>query len=369
MRSSNLQRALDRGVGRALIGLTAAFRRRRPLPASAAQVAVLQPTAIGDTLVTAGVLTAIRRRYPQARLTVLHGPSNAAALPLVPESFETEQVAFTAPWRVVRALRRLKPDVVVDLTPWPRVTALCAQFAGGVSVGYDSTGQGRGRAFDVPVAHLDRHELENARAMAAAFDPEGPYRSSVRRPLPAPPPGLPYDTLILFHPLGGGSHREARSWPAQRWAELARRLHRDGYHVGVTGSESDRERVEALRAAIRPVAGEVADLAGRFSLPEFAAVIARSRCVVSVDTGTVHLASALGAPVVGLYGPARSSRWGPWGPGGVAVDSPHPAAGYSSFGFEDHPQAGAVMAALEVDPVYAAVQRALGRAEAARSRA
>jgi ADP-heptose:LPS heptosyltransferase len=367
MRSSNLQRALDRGVGRALIGALAAFRRRRPLPAEAGHVVVLQPTAIGDTLVTAGVLTAIRRRFPAARLTVLHGPSNAAALPLVPERFEAIQVGFTAPWRVIGALRRLGPDVVVDLTPWPRSTALCAQLSGAVTVGYDSAGQGRGRAFDIPVPHRLRHELENARAMAAVFDPAGPYRSEVRRPLPEPPAGLAYDRLVLFHPLGGGSHREARNWPPERWAELGARLHREGFQIAITGSEADRPHVEALRARMQPGAGEVLSLAGRLTLAEFAAVIARARCVVSVDTGTVHLASALAAPVVGLYGPAPSSRWGPWGPGGVGVDSPHPAAGYSAFGFEDHPEAGAVMGALEVDPVHAAVRQVLGRTEAARS--
>jgi heptosyltransferase I len=56
--------------------------------------------------------------------------------------------------------------------------------------------------------------------------------------------------------------------------------------------------------------------------------------VVSVDTGIMHLAAALGVPVIGLHGPTSSKRWGPIGRNADAIDSPDPGAGYLYLGFE-----------------------------------
>jgi ADP-heptose:LPS heptosyltransferase len=356
MRSSNLQRAMDRTIGGWIIRAGSLFRRRRPLPQSAYCVALLQPTAIGDTLIASGVVRAVRERFKGARIVILHGPSNAAALPLIDEKFEAQSLDFTQPWKVVQALWALKPEVVVDLTPWPRTTALCAMASGAVCLGYDSLGQRRAPAFDIPVPHsLDRHEFENARAMAAAIAPQWKYRASIRRSFPPPDIALPYDRLILLHTVAGGSRREEKSWPQENWALLARRLHRAGFVLGFTGDKGAVATVDALRDKADLSETQAVSLAGRVTLPELAYVLQSSRCLVSIDTGIVHLASAVGAPVVGIYGATRSRRWGPWSPGGRAVDSPHPEAGYCTLGFESRPDAPEIMAAVTVDAVYAAV--------------
>ena len=158
MRSSSLQRKLDRAIGGLLISAAALFRTPRALPGEARQIAVLQPTAIGDTLIASGVLAAVRHRFPTADLTVFHGPSNAAAFPLLDARFDTRTLSFTKPWTAMAALRALKPDLVIDLTPWPRTTALCAMGAGAPCIGYDSEGQGRGAAFDIVAPHLSSRQ-------------------------------------------------------------------------------------------------------------------------------------------------------------------------------------------------------------------
>ena len=98
-------------------------------------------------------------------------------------------------------------------------------------------------------------------------------------------------------------------------------------------------------------------MAGRLDFEQFAYALSASRALISLDTGAVHIASGLNAPVVGLYGPALASRWGPWSVSGRGVDSPHPDVGYSSFGFETSAHSRAIMEAITVDAVYEAFRR------------
>lgn len=341
------------------------MKRRRRLPAWAARIVLLQPTAIGDTLIASGVPAAILRRYPGASLHILHGSSNAGAVAMIDAPFTAHSIDFRRPGKVLSALRRLKPDLVVDLTPWPRLTALCAMASGAVTVGYDSEGQGRGRAFDIPIRHRsDRHEIDNARAMAAVFDPVGVYRPLLKAPRAPPPFALPFSRLVLFHTTCGGSGRRDKAWTAANWVELARRLGEDGYVIGFTGTVAEIEDVSPIQRSAAAGAPSLL-LAGALTLEQFAYALAASCGLVSLDTGAVHLACSVNAPVVGLYGPTRAARWGPWASRGVGVDSPHRAAGFSSFGFETSPGRPPIMQAITVDAVYAAFKTVATPAESA----
>jgi len=356
MRSSSLQRKLDRALGGLLITAGAAVRRPRRIPDTASRIAVLQPTAIGDTLIASGVLAAVEHRFPEAEITVFHGPSNAAVLPLIDARFESRMLSFTKPWQALAALRAIQPDLVIDLTPWPRTTALCAMGSGAACVGYDSEGQGRAAAFDVAMPHLSsRHELENARELASAVAHGLPYRPAIKTALPRPAMVLPYDRLILLHTSAGGSRRAEKAWPLERWAALARRLHDDGFAVALSGTAVDIGDIDQIRTMAGLSETQAVSLVGRLSLSEMAYVLKWSRCLVSVDTGVVHLASAVDGPVVGIYGPTRSHRWGPWSARGLAVDSPHPDAGYCSLGFESRPNSRDIMNAISVETVHEAV--------------
>ena len=121
----------------------------------------------------------------------------------------------------------------------------------------------------------------------------------------AAPPGEPLARgAVLVHP---GAMYGSRRWPAERWAQVAAALAADGARVLVTGSASER-----------PLAREVADraglpgdavLAGRTGLLELVGLVAAARLLLSGDTGTAHVATAVGTPSVVLFGPASPHRW------------------------------------------------------------
>jgi ADP-heptose:LPS heptosyltransferase len=120
----------------------------------------------------------------------------------------------------------------------------------------------------------------------------------------------PHERFAVIHPGSGGS---ARDWPLARFGALGERLGREhGIRILVTGGKNE---AEAVNAVVRDAGARALSLCGQLSLPELAAVYARASAVVANSTGPLHLAAALGTPVVGIYPqltPMSPARWGPY---------------------------------------------------------
>jgi ADP-heptose:LPS heptosyltransferase len=359
-RSGALHRAIDASVGIPLVGAVSLFRTKRALPQRPARVGFISPTAIGDLILSSGVLLHLREHVPDAAIHLFHGANNAVAVPLLPVDLTAYTCNFTSPRATLSTLREAKLDVLVDLTPWTRLTAFYAAMSEAATVGYEARRKYRHFAFDRVVTHdCTRHETENLRAIAEVFAPCPGYVVRVREDLPAVPLHLPFDRLVLMHASPGGSRAREKSWPEASWAQLAQRLAADGYVIAFSGTRADAERAGRILSLAGLPEQAAFSLCGRLSFAELASVLAASRLLVTIDTGVLHLASALGVRMVALHGPTRSSRWGALSPLAISLDSPHPAAGYIHFGFESSPQAMQVMPMLTVERVYEACQRAI----------
>jgi heptosyltransferase-2 len=115
-------------------------------------------------------------------------------------------------------------------------------------------------------------------------------------------------TVALFP----GANGESRRWPAGRFSALAGRLAGRGWRVLVLGGPGEEGLTEVVAAA-GAAKGECQDLGGRTDLPELARVLAACDALVTNDTGPMHLAAALGTPVVALEGPADVRQTRPLG--------------------------------------------------------
>jgi ADP-heptose:LPS heptosyltransferase len=285
----------------------------------------------GDVLLTGPALRAIRAGA--SRLTLLCGPSGRAAAALLPGVDEI--IEWPVPWiaadpdpvdpRAVQDLVRLMEgsafDRAVVFTSYhqsPLPMALVLRLAG---VGHISA-----ISEDYPGSLLDvRHrvaddlpEAERARSLAraagfpGAADDDG--RLAVRRPLPDVSTMVGAEPYVVVHP---GASVPARAAPPDRCREYIRQLAKDGWRVLVTGGPTEA----AVTAYVAGRHG--ADLGGRTTLPELAAVLAGARCVVVGNTGPAHLAAAVGTPVVSLYAPTVPyRRWGPYAVPAVRLGDP-----------------------------------------------
>ncbi len=121
--------------------------------------------------------------------------------------------------------------------------------------------------------------------------------------------GLAAGNFIHLHPA---SRWLFKCWPADRVAGLCDALHQRGHRLVLTAAPDDKEK--ALIAAVLGSCKAAAplDLSGRLSLKELAALTARARLFVGVDSAPMHIAAAMGAPTVALFGPSGELEWGPW---------------------------------------------------------
>jgi ADP-heptose:LPS heptosyltransferase len=164
--------------------------------------------------------------------------------------------------------------------------------------------------------------------------------------------GFGGDGLVLLNPGGGWA---SKLWPPERFGELARGLRRLGLRCLVTwgpGEEGLAERVVAasLGAAARSFAT---------SLLDWVELARRARLVVAADTGPLHLACAVGTPVVALFGPTDPARNGPFAEADVVVRRTPACAPCYSRACARH---AGIMAEIGVDEVHDAIVRRLARA-------
>jgi|HubBroStandDraft_4_1064222.scaffolds.fasta_scaffold13526_2 ADP-heptose:LPS heptosyltransferase len=353
-RSTELQRALDRYLGDPIAILCSVRRPVATRIGNPTRIGLIQPTAIGDLIIASGLIAHIRANFPVAQIHLLHGRSNRSALDLLEPGIIGHAFDFTKPIATLRSVRSLRLDVLVDLVPWSTITALICRFSGApFTLGFSAPGRSRHFLFaHVAEYTANVHQSENFRALASFFGPMETYAYRLRSSFPRPDIRLPYDRLVVCHIHPGGSQARAKTWPANRWVALARSFCDAGYTVAFSGSPADGPAIDDIIAEIEHTGRECISLAGSLTMPQLCYVLQHSRLAISVDTSLLHLASALGVPVVGLHGPTRSRQWGAISANSRSIDAPHPSAGYIQFGYEDHPRASEIMRAISVKQVY-----------------
>ncbi len=252
---------------------------------------VLRALKLGDFVTAVPALRALARAFPLHR-RVLCMP--AALRALVPLALAVDDVSDTRELAPIdRSLT--SPDVAVNLHGrGPQSTRSLAALHPRRLIAYDPD-QWPAREHERIrwCRLLQRHGI--------VADPDD-YR--LRAPAVACPRELVGATVI--HP---GASANARRWPAERFAHVARAEARTGRRVVITGNDTEVEL--ATRVARHAGLDERAVLAGRTSLLELAALVASAQRVCSNDTGVAHLATAFGTPSVVLFGPVPPSQWGP----------------------------------------------------------
>jgi lipopolysaccharide heptosyltransferase I len=171
-------------------------------------------------------------------------------------------------------------------------------------------------------------------------------------PLPAAKlPDVSSEPLAVLNPAGGWP---GKLWPAESYGALARRLRERGLLPLVTWGPGERPLAERVVESSEGAAV----VAAPTTLLEFAALAQRARLVVAADTGPLHLACAVRAPVVALFGPTDPARNGPFSPDDVVVRQTPPCAPCYRRSCTVHEN---IMTTIDVDSVARAVDERLAR--------
>jgi heptosyltransferase-3 len=131
----------------------------------------------------------------------------------------------------------------------------------------------------------------------------------------------PNDHFVVMHPFSRDRHK---SWHVDGYAKICDYMSdRWGVRTVLIGGSEDAERLLVDRVAVTAKSAPV-NLGGRLSLKQLAAVSSRALLFVGIDSGPMHVAAAVGTPVVAIFGPSRRFRWGPWGEGHEVIQKKWP---------------------------------------------
>jgi heptosyltransferase-1 len=291
-------------------------------------VLFIKTSSLGDVIHHMPAIVEARRRRPDARFAWVVEEAFAPLVRLHPAVDEVVPVASrrwrhallrAATWREAYAFRRLIRsrvyDQVIDTQGLLR-SAVISQVARGRRHGYDAASIREplaARFYDVRhQVSRDLHAIERNRrltGLALGYAPDGPIDFGLDRAKVAAAGRAPF--AVLLH----ATARETKQWPEERWMALGRALAARGVALELPwGTEAERQRSECIAAGIPG-----ARVPDRRPLDELARRIAAAQFVIGVDTGLLHLAAALGVPLVGIFVGSKPGLTGPQGQGPIAI--------------------------------------------------
>lgn len=297
---------------------------------------IVKMSAVGDVIMSLPALEVIHRKYPAAEIDWLVEPPAAGILEGHPAinriivsprrqlSRLVRSGRLLQAWRLAAAFRRelraREYDVVLDLQGLVKSAVLVGQARGRRKVGFSRTRERTAWALTEKMPAYDPGRHAALRYLDAAVYlggqwpdplPKKYFQPSAEAVLEAEALLAPLNEAAPLIVLNPGAKWLTKRWPLAHWQTLAARLAAEtGFNIAVTGGPEDQPLGRAISQA---AVGRALDLCGRTSLPALAAIMERSGLVVTADTGPMHLAAAVGASGLAIFGPTRPERTGPFG--------------------------------------------------------
>lgn len=366
------------GAADAALGLVAPVvrlaRRRPATPPS--RILLLRLERIGDLLMTVEAIEDVRRAAPLSSVDLVVGSWNAELARRIDGVTRVE--ALDAAWlsrdgaglplaamlRRARTWRQRRYDLAINFEPDIRGNLLLGASRAAKTAGFTTGGGGAlldvGLAYD-PQSHTSRNAQRLVSAVLEVPARTAPARlrvTSDERRAAADRFALVGSPLVAVHASGG---RAIKQWDPERFGELAGRLARArGGTIVLTGTDGDRPLLAPILRAVP--AAQAVDLAGKLDLPALAAVLEQVDVLVSGDTGPMHIAAAVGTPVVAIFGPSNPARYAPQDPMHRVVRIDLPCSPCNRIRLPPERCAGHIpdcLTGIDVEMVYRAVEAAL----------
>ena len=285
-------------------------------------ILVIKLRYLGDVLLATPTLQALKAAYPTARLTALVNRGTEEILignPDVDEIMPLDRGSIVEQWRFAVTVRRRGFDLVVDLTDGDRAAFLTWISGASVRIGFNAEQRWTGRCYTTVVhANATAHRIERDLAALTPLNISPIDRiprlwlsnedESGAEELLANLAVRSDESLVVIQP---GARYWFKAWPSERFAELADRLiEKFGCQVLVGGS---RQEIDLAQLVVKQAKSRLISIAGRSPIRTLAALLKRAALFVGNDTGAMHIATAVGTPVVALFGPSNPAEWGPRG--------------------------------------------------------
>ncbi len=315
------------------------------LPTNPERIAILKPSALGDIVHALPVLSALRQLYPKSQISWIVNRSYAGLIdghPHLDQVLHFDRQAGQSGWlasikeagRMLRTIRQQRFDLFIDLQGLLR-TGIMTQFSrASIRMGLSTAREGAAWCYNhvVPVATLQMHAVDRYWRVIEELGGAALHKQFIL-PVSAEANHWAEDHLLAWPPpwimINLGTRWETKRWPVEHFVTLTRHIqHRYGGTACLVGGPNEMHLSQAFAQAIGAEA-TVHDLVGRTHLQQLVALLARADLVISNDSGPLHIADALGRPVLAPFLCTSPMRTGPYQqPQGVEATQVSCAASY-----------------------------------------
>jgi lipopolysaccharide heptosyltransferase II len=284
---------------------------------------VISTRAIGDTLMSTPAMHALRQAFPAARLITVMHRRTAPLFEASPDVGRLVPLSRSLMWTAWR-LRRERPQVAVVLQGNEPEATLLAYFAGARFIVRHARHHPLPDLLSIspasdlpPEEHIIRACLRRVEALGVRNIQDVRMQLSVSEPARETVSAMlgrygvqPGEVCIGFQV---GAATRYKMWPATAFMLLAHQLleHRPKLKILLLGTNDERKLCETIRRGVRDHTGAILNLAGAVTLPALPALVQRLSVLVTNDTGTLHVAVALGVPTVSLFASTEPTATGP----------------------------------------------------------
>lgn len=330
LRGKKYLKNLDKYIGAPVLFLFGLIRVKRKLPKNISNIGIMLVPAIGDIILIYGLLEEIKLKNNNINIHLFVPSEYENVLSLINKYDSFTKINLSNPIEAFKLIRKKSFDIFIDASQWARLPALLSSFSKSrYTIGFKSKGQGKHFAFDKAVDHSSEvHEFYNLKRLN--FFDNDEIQEIPRLNIDY---NIPIDEKkISIHIAPSGSKSERKELPINNWIAIIDYLLKKDLNIFFTGSEADKNKIDKIITRLK--SDKLFNVAGTLSFTETAKLLKSSKLVISVNTGTMHIASFLRSNLIAIHGPTNSKRWGPLNENSIVINSPYPEAPCLDLGFE-----------------------------------
>ena len=342
------------------------------------RILIIKPSSLGDVIHTLPLLKALRDQFPQAYIAWLISPEFKDIIeenPYLDQIFVFHKEKWGNPYRLpltmkdffslIRQIRRQRFQLVIDVQGLLRSGIVAYLSRAPYRLGFENAREFSPIFYNkkIPVPNTEVHAVDRYLSLLPGkrdelLKPEfylpvsEPVRDSIWHMLQQNQVDLNKE-LFLLNP---GAKWSTKRWPAKSYARLAEAIHAQfGGHIILIGGKEDQPLAEEIASCVRI---NLAVLTAKTSLKQLAALMQMSTLLITNDSGPMHLANAVGTPIVAIFGPTNPKRTGPYQGNYIVVQRELPCA---PCYLRKCPAGQECLQELGVDQVMSAVQQLMRR--------
>jgi ADP-heptose:LPS heptosyltransferase len=341
MQRKAIYRFFDRYLGiPILLILSILFKRKRRLPVeNIRNILIIKFAAVGDVLLMQPLLRALKKAYPNSKLTFLSSDINYSMVKRM--RYIDEIINYNIHYAVLKPINFLKflknirknnYELLIDAEQWSRINAiLTVLLKKRFSIGFKFEKQFKHFYYDAIADYSkDKHIVEN---FLSLLEPIGIYADENEKAIEFylsdevlefadkfwEKHNLEGKYVVCMQP-GSGTSGFAREWDDKNYAELGRRLVADYDNVQIllTGLKSDFERCDFI---VKNIGRDAINISGKFNMDKDLAIIKKANLMICGNTGILHLTASVKTKTIGLHGPNNPILWGAYDKNAVVVQS------------------------------------------------